>query len=234
MITTNPDGTLTTSLEDRRLEASPPHTDVEPWRVMCGLLAAQIALARLLQSIVFHVRSEEKWIVEGKDGGAVRQLRLNTVTIDSPDVDTEIEPLSAAIIERQPQVFDENYRPQIMRRTWNGHSLRQLSETTCYLGIAAWFAHKGERRSFRAAVQRALLAEPLSTRGGRMIVVPEYFEAQVRLMLDNAQNVDSGPQSNHWTLQLAVQAYVPEIEAIGSPAPMKVRITPDVGVDVNP
>lgn len=202
---------------------------------MSGLLAAQLALSRVLSGLVVHVRSEERWLVEGSEAGPVRELRLKAVHIDRPDVDDDIAPLNASIIERQPQVFDDRYRPRILKERWNDMSIRVLAESTCYLGVAAWFGHKAERRAYRAAIVRALLAEQLTERGGRVVIVPEYFGRPVRLMLSNAQNVDDSPQQNHWTLQLAVDAYVEEIEAIESPVTMKhIRVRPDVGVDVEP
>lgn len=232
--TTNPDSTITTKLEDPRYEVNPPFIDAEPETAMSGLYAAQIALARLLAGIVVHVRSGERWLVEGNNNGAVRQVALKSVSIDAPDEDVEVEPLQASIIERQPQTFDDSARPRMLKEPWNGLLLRQLAETTCYLSVTAWFGHKNERRAYRSALTRALLAEPLTERGGRLIVVPEYFGRTVRLMLNDVQNINLDPQKHHWVLEASVTVYVEEIEAVRPPVKINPQIRPDIGTGVTP
>ncbi len=218
------------AIEDKSFEAAPPMTDAAPEQAMGSLLAAQVALMRVVKAIEVHVGSFERLIVERGDYGPTKPIRINNITLDMPTADEEIQPLNATIIERADQIYDEDHRPYI-RETWRGYPLRVLSKSRCSLGLVAWFGHKNDRRAFRTALARALLAEPMSERGSRVVVVPEYFDQTVRLVLDALGNGDEqgNPQANHWPLQATITAHVDEVEAVGMPATIKPSFKLQVG-----
>jgi len=234
--TTNPDGSKTTAFEQTPMglasEPRPPWDDADPAQAVSSAFAAQLAVYLVLRGMEVSVGSYENLLAGTGSYGPVRTIRLNHVTFDMPDSEAEIQPLSAAIIERSPQLYDEDHRPYMLKEQWKGYSLRCISKSTVSLGIAAWFGHKNERRAFRAALSRIFLAEPLSERGGRLIVVPQYFDRTVRLNLTDVAAVDQDELGAQLLLQASITAVVDEIVAVKSPQPIKVQIQPSVGVDV--
>lgn len=232
----NPDGTKTRAFEETpgglESEPRPPWNDAEPLQVIGSLFAAQLAISAVLEGLRVQVGSFENLISTG-NYQPVRVMKLHHVTLDPPDSAEEIKPLSATIIERSPQVFEDDHRPYMLKQQWKGLSLRCLSKTTCTLGVVAWFGHKNERRAFRTAFTRAFLAEQKSERGGRAVVVPQYFDQVVRLNLTDCANAGEGLE-DHWVLQATIIATVDEIEAVTSPAKIKPQLGVQAGTDVKP
>lgn len=234
---TNPDGSKTLAFEStaegRASEPRPPWDDADPAQAVSSAFAAQLAVYLVLRGMEVSVGSFENLLSGTGSYAPVRTIRLNHVTFDMPDSEDEIQPLSAAIIERSPQVYDEDHRPYMLKEQWKGYSLRCISKSTVNLGVAAWFGHKNERRAFRAALSRLFLAEPLSERGGRLIVVPWYFDRTVRLNLVDVASVDQDELGAQLLLQASITAVVDEIVAVKSPQPIKAQVQPSVGVGVD-
>ncbi len=234
----NPDDTTTTAFEATPAGMSrvavPPWSDADALQVISGQLAAHIAVHDILDGLRVQVGSFENLLVAGGSYAPVRELRVHPIILGMPDTPADIKPLSASIIERTPQVFDQDHRPRMLKEQWHGFSLRELSKSTVTLGVVAWFGHKNELRAFRTAFVRSFLAEPLSERGGRIIRVARYFDQPVRLNLVDAQEMPSEDLADHWVLQATVAATVSEIMAIAPPQKIKTQIAADIGVDVEP
>lgn len=234
----NPDNTKTPAFDPTSSMAlasdpSPPWDDGDPTQAICGMFAAQVALARLVLGLRVQVGSFENLLKGSGSYTPTRAFKIHHVIFDMP-ADDEIQPFNASIIERSPQVYDDDFRPYMLKEQWNGYSLRVLAKSTVTLGLACWFGHTNERRAFRAALCRSLLAEQRSERASRVVTVPEYFGQTVRLILSDVQNVDEDPLANHRTLQASITSIVPEVVAVRSPETVKVQFMPTVGVDVNP
>lgn len=200
-------------VDDQLTRTTPADIDAAPEQNVGGLLAAQIALQDILMALEVSINNRER-VINRESPGPTRAFRLERVTIDFPTSDDEFAPLCAMIGEEQPQVFGEEHNARVIVPDYSEtHSLKRLSSTTCYLVAEAWFGHKEERSAFRAAAVRALLAEPLSSRSDRLVVVPQYFGQQVRLRLTKAHYPDNGKdaQANRWTLMLMVEATVEEV-----------------------
>jgi len=236
----NPDNTRTPGLDTTSLavasEAIPPWDDGDPTQAICSSFAAQIALARLVLGLRFQIGSFENLLRGTGSYGPTKTFKINHVTFDWPDSADEIQPFNAAIIERSPQAFDDDIGPYMLKGLWKEvYTLRCLSKTTCQFGLVAWFGHTNERRAFRAALVRSLLAEPRTERGSRVINVPEYYGQNVRLILSDVMNSDDEDGlGNHRKLQASITAFVPEVVAVRSPKVVKVQVMPNVGVSVEP
>lgn len=234
----NPDNTKTPAFDQTSSMAiasdpSPAWDDGDPTQAICGMFAAQVALARLVLGLRVQVGSFENLLKGSGTYGPTRSFKIHHVIFDMPS-DDEIQPFNASIIERSPQVYDDDHKPYILKEKWGDYSLRVLAKSTVTLGLACWFGHTNERRAFRAALVRSLLAEQRSERASRVLTVPEYYGQTVRLILSDIQNVDDDALANHRTLQATITAFVPEIVAIRSPETVKVQVMPNVGVDVAP
>lgn len=210
-------------VDDQLSRTTPPDIDAAPEENVGSLFAAQIALQDVLMALEVSINNREK-VINRENPGPTRTFHLERVTIDFPGADDEFAPLCAMIAEEQPQVFGEDHNARITKVDYSEtHSLKRLSSTTCYLVAEAWFGHKEERSAFRTAAVRALLAEPLSERSDRLVVVPQYFGQQVRLRLTKAHYPDNGKdaQGGRWTLTLMVEATVEEVMLV--PRKAKVR-----------
>jgi len=72
------------AIEDKSFEAAPPMTDAAPEQAMGSLLAAQVALMRVVKAIEVHVGSFERLIVERAQLQLAREssLRVDDATLD--------------------------------------------------------------------------------------------------------------------------------------------------------
>lgn len=226
----NPDGTTSVRIptDDRLTRVTPPDIDSAPSHGINGLLAAQIAVADLLAGIRVRV-GDSQALAENGQHAPVRTVRLDKIIFDFPAALEEIQPASACIFEEQDQVFDEEHQPFVVNPRYSDeHQLVRLSFSTCYLAVEAWFSHKDDRRAFRTAAQRALLKEPLLERGDRLIVVPQYYGQQVRLVLTRAFFPDNSEtaQAARFPCRLSLEAHVPEVML----SPRKAKVDPQVRV----
>jgi hypothetical protein len=209
--------------DDRLTVVTPPDIDAAPEQTVGSLLAAQIALQDILLGLTVPINDREK-VINREHPGPTRSFRLERITIDFPTSDDEFQPLSATILEDADQVFEDDHRAGLVKADYSPtHSLKRLSHTTCFLAVEAWFGHKEERSAYRTAAVRALLAEPGADRSDRLVVVPQYFGALVRLRLTKARFPESEKlaQGNRWTLQLMVEARVDELMLVPRKAPVR-------------
>lgn len=214
--------------DDRLTRVTPPDVDAAPSRGINSLLAAQIAVADLLSGLRLHV-GDSQALAENGQHTPVRVVRLERVIFDYPAALEEIQPASACVFEEQDQVFDEEHRPYVVNKDYSDdHQLVRLSFATCYLAVEAWFSHKDDRRAFRTAAVHAILKEPLHERGDRLIVVPQYYRQQVRLVLvrafypDNAETAQAG----RFPCRLSLEAHVEELML----TPKKAKVDPQIKV----
>lgn len=226
----NPDNTTQVRMpdDDRLVRVTPPDIDADPRHAINGLFAAQIAVADLLSGIKVHV-GDSQALAESGAASPVKSVKIETIIFDYPAALAEIQPLAACVFEEQDQVFDEEHRPQVIEPKYSDdHQLVRLAYTTCYLAVEAWFSHKDERRAMRAALQRALLKEPLQDRGDRLIVVPQYYKQLVRLILTRAMYNDNpeSAQAGRFPLRLSLEAHVPEVML----TPRKAKVDPQFRV----
>lgn len=228
--TMNPDGTTAVRMptDDRLVRVMPPDVDATPSHAINGLFAAQIAIADLLAGVKVHVGDSQALAESGKHT-PTRVVGLDKIIFDFPAALEEIQPLSACIFEESEQVFDEEHKPFVINPAYSDdHQLVRTSFSTCYLTVEAWFGHKDERRAMRTALTRLFLKEPLLERGDRVIVVPQYFNQTVRLLLGRAfypDNADTA-QAARWPLRLLLEAHVAEVEL----TPRKAKVDPQFRV----
>jgi hypothetical protein len=226
----NPDHTTQVRMpnDDRLVRVAPPDVDADPRHAINGLFAAQIAVADLLSGLTVHIGDSQALAESGK-ASPVKSVRLTKVIFDYPAALAEIEPLAACVFEESEQVFDEEHRPYVLNAKYSDdHQLVRLSFSTCHLAVEAWCSHKDDRRPMRTAMQRALLKEPLLERGDRQIVVPQYYDRSVRLVLTRAFYPDNpdAAQAGRFPLRLSLEAHVEEVML----APRKAKVDPQFRV----
>lgn len=226
----NPDNTTKVRMpdDDRLVRVTPPDIDAGPSHAINGLFAAQIAVADLLSGIRVRV-GDSQALAESGAHAPTRTVRIDKVIFDYPASLEEVQPLSACIFEDSEQVFDEEHKPFVLDPKYSDeHQLVRLAFSTCYLAVEAWFGHKDERRAMRTALQRALLKEQLHERGDRLIVVPQYYNRQVRLVLTRAFYTDNpeAAQAGRFPLRLTLEAAVEEVML----TPRKAKVDPQFRV----
>jgi hypothetical protein len=212
--------------DDRLTRITPPDTDAAPEYNINALFAAQIAVHDLLTGLEVSI-SDYDALINRQQVGVTKTFKLARITCDHPKSEDEIQPLCAAIVEESAAVYDEDAEPPrlVVVEFDELHSLQRISHLSCSLMVEAWFGHKEERRAFRTAFQRILLADPLTPRSDRIVVVPQYFGRPVRLRLTKVFFPESAAaaQANHWTVQFSIRADLEELRLVPRKAGVRVE-----------
>lgn len=223
--TTHPD-------DDSRSIYQPSVMTFDRSRKISSLYAAQLAVGALLDSVRAEVKDDER-VAAGKspDGRAVK---FGAIYIDWPPNEAELLPAQATILEADEQDFgDEVSAARYLEETADvygeGTVIFRAAFSTVRLAVHMTFAHRDDRRAFRAEIED-WLAELMTDRMGRQVIVPAYFNAQVMVGLLSLQNMDDGQkaQSNIFTLVAGVVCRVPVLRLVQRPARMRPRV--DAGV----
>ncbi len=197
----------------RQLTALRPEADLD------ALSAMQIGLGRLLQGLTFYQHNLEARL-ESEDLQP-RGFKLQRIFFDMPTQQDEIEPMPSACIMCPG---DRTYDQQDLSITLiedtadvygEGTVLRKLAHVTCELELSMWSAHKEERRGLVAGIERELLAEPNDDRGGRRVVVRDYYDRVARFTLIRSKYPDTGAQSNEWITTFPIAADIDRVVLVG-------------------
>lgn len=232
--TANPDGhTSTTHPDDDSLVSyQPTALAFDPARKIPSLYAAQLAVASLLSGVVAVVKDDER-VATGKSPNG-RAFNMSQIFIDWPPNEAEMLPPQATIMEADEQDFgDEVSAARYLEHTANefgdGTVIFRQAFSTVRLAVHMIFAHRDDRRAFRAELED-WLSEPQSDRMGRAVVVPAYFGAQVRVGLVSLRHDDGGEkaQANIWPLVAGLICQVPVLRLIGKPELLRPRVDVDV------
>jgi hypothetical protein len=243
----HPANTITTTadgVEKRRGVPSSQHTyqgamkDADPIRHLSAKEQGQLALFRLLSSLTMYRRDLTK-LITSQQLPPSSTFPLTNIVFDWPENEVELKALPQAfiladgsvpysmpdlttgIIEDTVDVFGE------------GTALRKISESLFQTTVHILCAHKEERRAVEGALERAFLAEPDDDQPGRRVVLPEYYDRTVRVMLQSTATPDD-PQraaSNEWEIQAVFQIECEIVKLVTRPTYTR---DPHVGVMIDP
>lgn len=187
--------------------------------------AAQLALWHLIRRMTWTTR-DLRAIADGDAAPHLVQHKLERAYFDWPEWDSPEIPVHNALIaapdettwepgaQREALLLDNTvdvYAP--------GSMVRHLGEVEVPLQLIVWFAHKDSRRGFSARFERLAAAELARETWHRQVVVPEYFDRSVTLMLRGFQRPDSpeAVQANRWPYQATLTAVVEMVELVRVP-----------------
>lgn len=219
----NPDGFTSTTHPDDEASVTyqPSAVSVDPARKIPSLFAAQLAVAQLLEGIVATVKDDEN-VVTGR-GPNGRQVKMTTIYIDWPPNEAEMLPATATILEADDQDFGDEvsaarYLEDTADKFGEGTVLFRQAFSTVKLAVHMTFAHRDDRRAFRAELED-WLSEPQTDRMGRSVNVAAYYGAQVRIGLVSLMNRDDGDkaQANIYALVAGLTCLVPVLRLITRP-----------------
>jgi hypothetical protein len=164
----NPDGFTSTTHPDDEASVTyqPPAVSVDPARKIPSLFAAQLAVSQLLEGIVATVKDDEN-VVTGRSPNG-RQVKMTTIYIDWPPNEAEMLPATATILEADDQDFGDEvsaarYLEDTADKFGEGTVLFRQAFSTVKLAVHMTFAHRDDRRAFRAELED-WLAEPQTDR----------------------------------------------------------------------
>lgn len=196
---------------------------------------------------LYHLIRGMKW--QSKDlrtiGGEVGEApgsptltvhKLKRIELDWPAWDTQDIPIDFALISTPDEArwnVDEAVRTSFLIDSsvdvfGPGTMLRYLGEYEVALRLIVWFGHKDIRRGFEARIAALLAAERTHEIWHRRVRVPEYFGAEVRLVIQGSSRLD-GPdtsQPNRWPLEVSIVADVAQLELVRIPG-----YTTDIALD---
>ena len=186
--------------------------------------AAQLALWRLIGRATW----QSKPLLELARGPVPPQLAVHTlkqVYFDWPVWDGRDIPINVALITSPEEArWDPGARTSLLLdRTIDvfgpGTMIRHLGEWEVPLRLIAWFAHQDIRRGFQARIGSLLAAGRARETWHRVVVVPEYFDRDVTLMMETIGRPDSGEQAqaNRWPLEISLTAAVEQVELVRVP-----------------
>ena len=186
-----------------------------------ALSAIQIGLGRLLQGLPPFVQHNLAARLENSDLQP-RSFKLERVFFDHPRQEDDLEPMpSACILCPGDRTYEhQDLSTPLLEDTADvfgeGTVLRKLSNVTCELDLTIWSAHKEERRGIVAGIEDALLAEPNDDRGGRRLVLVDYYDRVARYELKRANYPDDADtaQANQWIASFRIAADVDKVQLV--------------------
>lgn len=198
-------------------------TDVAPELRFDAVSICQLAIYRVLGGIVMHRTNFEAYVATGDIQTASFQFRR--LIFDWPRDEEQIKPMPSAAIVAAGEVEYANpdLGTDLLEDTVDvyreGSVLRRLSHATMRLVAHMLFAHKEERRAAHSAIERELLAEPDDDEGHRKVVIPEYYDRTVRMMLRSLARPDGADEAktNTWELQAAFDCEVEVVKLVTDP-----------------
>jgi len=187
---------------------------------------------------LFHLLRGMRW--QSKDlrtiGGAVDQPpnspvltvhQLKRIELDWPQWDAKDIPIDMALITTPDEArwnVDEAVRSSFLiegsKNVYGPETmLRYLGEYEIGLRVIAWFGQKDIRRGFEARLAAMLAAERTHEIWHRRVRVPEYFGAEVRLVIQSSARPDQADtaQANRWPLEFSIMADVAQLELVRIP-----------------
>lgn len=187
--------------------------------------AAMVGLWRLIQNISWQTFDLDR-IAESGDNVIHAQLsRWVGVRLDHPVWTNPDMPAGTALITSSGDATWDNqgFNAFLMKETRDvfgkGTILRYLGVFEVPLILTTWAAHKDQRRGLEARIAQVLAAERSDDRGGRRVVVPEYFGRQVRFQLTSIARPDTDATAieNRWELDVNVIAEMEHVELVRIP-----------------
>lgn len=228
----NPDETLVRIPADTGLSRYPrPLVVVNREREQPVRAWMQLALARALQGMTPSTSLNLEALLANSADVQVRDFTLRTIIFDHPRQEDELVIPLATIRAEARVVYDhQDLQPVLLEETLHVFApdtlLRKLATGTVVLVVVALFAHKEEARGFEATMEREFLAEPADDRGGRRIVIPEYYNRSARFDLIDCDRPDEDPQGNKWEVLCRLRTELDRVALVRSPGEIrKVQIS---------
>jgi hypothetical protein len=186
---------------------------------------------------LFHLVRRMEWrtismlAMGGEDNEAPRspamtRHKLGRVILDWPEWDASDIPVDHAVIMSPEDVrWDPGARSsRLLQNTINvfgeGTMLRHLGEwPDVSLKLVVWFGHKDIRRGFDSRLSSVLAADRTRETWHRTVIVPEYFNRDVKLMMVGRIRPDSPEQAkmNRWPIEYTINAAVEQVELVRVP-----------------
>ena len=186
--------------------------------------AAKVGLYRLIRGLQWRAFDLQK-VVDGDPKIFIQRFGFDRIFLDWADWLKEEMPAQAAVVTSpdDSQWDSAGLSPYLIEESLDVFMpdtlLRYLGEFTIPLMMITVSAHKDQRRGLEDALVKVLAAEPHDDRGGRRVIVPEYFSREIRFMLESTARPDTslGAHSNQWPLEISVSATVEQVVLVHSP-----------------
>ena len=186
--------------------------------------AAQLALCHLIARATWQSRPLAG-LGEAPAQPHLTVHRLERIYFDWPRWDGRDIPVSQALITSPEEArWEPGARTSMLLDSTidvfgPGTMLRHLGEWEVPLRMIVWFAHQDMRRGFQARISSLLAAERSRETWHRIVVVPEYFNRDVTLMLQTVARPDTGEQAqaNRWPIEFSLMAAVEHVELVRVP-----------------
>lgn len=212
-------------------------TAVEPDRALAATEAIQVAIWHVIRNLVIHRHDLHDLVTRADLQSSC--FGFNRVIFDMPGDSDLVDPLPmAAIVPAGECVYDQQgFQAVVEDGTLDAYGegtvLRKIGSARQRMAIHVLSKGNDERRGVRRALETALLAERDDDQVGRIVVVPEYWDRTVRLMIQSTDDGDASRSviSNHLELVTLIDADLDVYELVRAPAAIR---RPIIGVSTTP
>ena len=189
--------------------------------------AALLGLYRIIEHLTWWSFDLQEVAERGDVRASVRgPYKLTKVHLDWPDgQQKQAMPAQTALITApEPAPFDAaGWTPRLLPETQDrflpGTVLRYIGVQEVAIQLVIWTAHKDQRRGLEGRLTNLLGGESRTDRGGRRIILPEYFSREIRYTLDDTARPVSAEaaRAGEWVLDVSVTAEVAMVELVTIP-----------------
>lgn len=186
--------------------------------------AAMLALYKLVRSLQWRAFNLQE-VGEGSREIFIQTYGFQRIFLDWADWLKEEMPAQTAVITSADQAdwTSASLNPFLIEESLDVFApdtvLRYLGEFSIPLMLITVSGHRDQRRGLEDALVKVLAAEPDDDRGGRRVIVPEYFDREVRFQLEGTTRPDTslGVHGNQWPLEISLTATVELVVLVHSP-----------------
>lgn len=232
MLLDNPDGSLVNLDKGSPDELCLPLVLAEPGRPLDPLFLAQLAVARIVHGVSVNVMAERSGLMDGQPA-ATRPAKLE-VFVDWSSTDSDLKPLSVALVEAQPMRPSEELGPRRVHDPEGAFGkdivVESAGSATVTIGVVSFGSHASELRSIRGALVEAFTFDPRTERTGRRLSIehmPRKMSISVEVVDAFSGATPSDATANLRRLDMTLRCEVPLIRFVWSPARMLVKNTVD-------
>lgn len=230
---TNPDGTGT--YKTRELHSvsiqDPPGDQIQADCYVDDLTALQIGLAAILHQLTFRSVDRQALLQEKRVEAGTFQIAR--VFFDWPDPEDNYTPGTPTALIKQED--DAKYHPtgdvsgiQYIEDSLDCYGentvLRCMGRVETQLALMILVPNKDDRAAIRKVLVPALMGEPLDERGGRRVVIPQYYDQLARYDLRSVEYVgdDAEKAKSHMhQIRAVVDADISVVSLVRAPAMFK-------------